>query len=387
MARWVLAFNVGSSTLKCALFDADAPDATPGVAEADLAKATWHCTGILAPSRHTLPPPDSLPNIALALLDLTRQLPGTLVAILHRFVMGGPVRQTATELTPEVLTELAGYAPLCPLHQPPALAVAKTLSQQAAGLPQWGIFDTAFHVSQSPLEKAYALPASLRQAGVQRYGFHGISCQSILRQLQHQHPDLAEGRLVIAHLGSGASLTAVHRGVSVATTMGFSTLDGVPMGTRPGNLDPGVVLYLLDHGWTRGRLSDLLYHQSGLCGLSGESGDVRALLASGSEEARFALDSFCYQVARATASLACPMAGIDTLVFTAGIGEHQPVIRAEIARNLAWLGLQLDAEANQRHATIISSSNSRPQAMVLATDETREMLLQVLPCLPPCSPA
>ncbi len=197
-----------------------------------------------------------------------------------------------------------------------------------------------------------------------------------MRELQATQPLLAGGRVLIAHLGQGASMTAVHQGKSVATSMGFSTLDGLPMGTRAGQLDPGILLYLLDQGWNKSRLTDLLYHQSGLLGLSGLSADMRELLASPGEAARFAVDYFCYRAARMAASLACAMEGLDVLVFTGGVGEHQPLLRERICQRLGWMGVELDREANLAGEGMLSRPGSRCRILMLACDEEVEISLQ-----------
>ncbi len=237
-------------------------------------------------------------------------------------------------------------------------------------LPQVACFDTAFHRTAPEIEQAFALPYALYEEGVRRYGFHGLSYEYIASVLPRQAPDIAEGRVVVAHLGNGCSACALRAGVSIATTMGFTALDGLPMGTRCGELDAGVVLHLIQQkGMQADALVDLLYRRSGMLGLSGISSDFRELLASDDLRARFAVEVFCYRVARHIASLAAAMGGLDGIVFTAGVGENAAPVRAAICRACAWLGLELDEAANREHRQRISTPGSRVAAHVIKTDE------------------
>ena len=237
-------------------------------------------------------------------------------------------------------------------------------------LPQVACFDTAFHRSIPEVAQAFALPWELHAEGIRRYGFHGLSYEYVASALPKAAPEIADGRVVVAHLGNGASLCALRSRASVATTMGFTALDGLPMGTRCGELDPAVVLHLIrEKGMSPAALDDLLYHRSCLLGLSGISSDFRDLLASKDERAKFAIEVFCYRVSRHIGSLAAALGGLDGLVFTAGVGENAASVRAEICRAIAWLGLVLDDDANARHDLRISSSESRVQAYVIPTDE------------------
>jgi acetate kinase len=276
----------------------------------------------------------------------------------------------SARVTPELLAELEQLVRLAPLHQPHNLAPIKTALALNSALPQVACFDTAFHRSIPEVAQAFALPWGFHAEGVRRYGFHGLSYEYIATALRRQAPEIADGRVVVAHLGNGASLCALRDGVSVATTMGFTALDGLPMGTRCGELDPGVVLHLIrQKGMSPEEVEDLLYRRSGLLGLSGLSSDFRELLSSGDERARFAVTVFCYRVSRHVGSLAAALGGLDGLVFTAGVGENAASVRAEICRACAWLGLHLDDEANGRHGLRISTPKSQVQAYVIPTDE------------------
>ena len=294
----------------------------------------------------------------------------TLVAAGHRVVHGG-VRFSAPVLIADaVLEALDQLVPLAPLHQPHNLNAIRALSQIRPGIPQVACFDTAFHGTQPAVAQAFALPQELSKAGVKRYGFHGLSYEYIARALPRIAGPAGAGRVVVAHLGNGASMCALRGGQSVATTMSFTALDGLPMGTRPGALDPGVVLYLLTEGkMDVAAVTDLLYHRSGLLGMSGISSDMRELLASPSATARAAIEVFVYRIGRELGSLAAALGGLDALVFTGGIGEHAVSIRAGVVEAAAWLGLRLDHEANTRGGPRISAQNSDVSAWVIPTNE------------------
>jgi acetate kinase len=293
-----------------------------------------------------------------------------LAALGHRVVHGGALHSRPERITPPLMEELEALVPLAPLHQPHCLAPIRAASAINPDLPQVACFDTAFHRSAPEVAQVYALPLDLREAGIRRYGFHGLSYDYISSVLPRVAPGIAEGRVVVAHLGNGASLCALRGGVSVATSMGFTALDGVPMGTRCGQLDPGVVLHLFQQRKMEpAEVEDLLYRRSGMLGLSGISSDFRDLLKSGDPKAAFAVAVFCYRVAREIGSLAAALEGLDGLVFTAGIGENAPVIRAEVCRACAWLGVELDEAANTAGASRITSPGSRVHAYVIPTDE------------------
>jgi acetate kinase len=293
-----------------------------------------------------------------------------IIAAGHRVVHGG-MRFTAPALiNAEAVAELEALVPLAPLHQPHNVAAIKAVAQIAPGLPQVACFDTAFHRTQPAVAQAFALPRRYQEAGVRRYGFHGLSYEYIASALPTMDRRAADGRTVVAHLGNGASMCAMNNGRSVATTMSFTALDGLVMGTRCGAIDPGVLLYLIDrHGMTARSLQQLLYEQSGLLGVSGISSDMRELLSSSDSCAVEALDLFVYRIRRELGSLAATLGGLDALVFTGGIGEHAASIRARICRDASWLGLELDEEANANGGPSVSRKDSRVSAWVIPTNE------------------
>ena len=294
------------------------------------------------------------------------------IGIGHRVVHGGTRFDAPARIDPDVLKYLASLVPLAPLHQPHNLAPIEAIAEAAPHLPQVACFDTAFHRSQAPLAENFALPRDLTEAGVRRYGFHGLSYDYIVNHLAETMPMLARGRLVIAHLGNGASLCAVADGKSVASTMGFTALDGLMMGTRTGALDPGVLLYLLmERRMNAKDIEDLLYRRSGLLGVSGISSDMRTLRESSEPEAAEAIALFTYRIVREIGSMAAALGGIDALVFTAGIGENDAATRSEVAAGCRWLGLTLDEERNKSGETRIHAEGSRLTAWVVPTDEER----------------
>jgi acetate kinase len=290
-------------------------------------------------------------------------------AIGHRVVHGGPDFSRPVLIDREVLSKLEALVPLAPLHQPHNLEAIKAVMQSNPDLPQVACFDTAFHHGRATVTQRFGLPDDLFQSGVRRWGFHGLSYESISRRLPELAPEVATARVIVAHLGSGASLCAMRAGHSVDTTMAFSVLDGLPMGTRCGGLDPGVMLFLLRQGMSADQIETLLYQKSGLLGISGISNDVRVLLASDQRSAADAIDYFIYRIVREVGSLTAALGGIDALVFTAGIGENSPVIRARVCDQLAWLGVRLEAEANARGRGRISPGSSSPSVWVIPTDE------------------
>jgi acetate kinase len=291
-------------------------------------------------------------------------------AVGHRVVHGGLKFLRPALITAEVLAELEGLIPLAPLHQPHNLAAVRAVVAHAPHLPQVACFDTSFHRTQPEVAQAFALPHCYAEEGVRRYGFHGLSYEYIASVLPGIDARAAAGRTVVAHLGNGASMCALKGGKSVASTMGFTALDGLPMGTRCGALDPGVLLYLLDrHGMDARALEKLLYQESGLLGVSGVSSDMRALLASPDPPAAEAVDLFVYRIGRELGSLAAALGGLDALVFTGGIGENAAPIRARACREAAWLGLELDESANQAGGPRISTAGSRVTAWVVPTNE------------------
>ena len=307
----------------------------------------------------------------------------SLRAVGHRVVHGGPDYSAPVRIDEVVLERLRAFEALAPLHQPNNLAPIRLVRELAPDLPQVACFDTAFHRNHPAVADCYAIPRALHDEGVRRYGFHGLSYDYVSQRLGEVAPEIAKGRVIVAHLGSGASMCALNAGQSVDSTMGFTALDGLPMGTRPGQLDPGVVLYLIDQkGMTAAEVSSLLYKDSGMKGLSGVSNDMRELLASDDPRAAFAIDYFVQRCAVNIGGLAAAMDGVDTLVFTAGIGENAPEIRARIAARLAWLGAALDVEANAISAPVISAPGSALRLMVVPTDEELMIARQTLALLP-----
>lgn len=295
--------------------------------------------------------------------------PVKLAAIGHRVVHGGSFYPAPVKIDADVLAKLETLTPLAPLHQPHNLLLIQTIARLHPDLPQIACFDTSFHLTNSRLSRLYALPHELSDAGVLRYGFHGLSYEYIAQELSRQEPR-AGGRVVAAHLGNGASMCAMVGGKSVASTMGFSALDGLPMGTRCGNIDPGILLYLLqEKQMTPAAIEHLLYRESGLLGVSGISNDMRELLASSDVRAREAVELFAYRIARELGSLAAAAGGLDVLVFTAGIGEHAAAIRARVCEQARWLGIELDAAANAAGNACISTPDSRVVVWVLPTNE------------------
>jgi acetate kinase len=291
-------------------------------------------------------------------------------AIGHRVVHGGPDYDRPVLVDAEVLSRLERYTPLAPLHQPHNLAPVRSILARFPHLPQVACFDTAFHRAHAAIVDHYAIPQRFYAEGVRRYGFHGLSYEYIADRLPHVAPAVASGRVIVAHLGSGASMCALTGGRSVDSTMGFTALDGLPMGTRPGQIDPGVLLYLMEQkNMSAAAIQEFCYHECGLKGLSGISNDVRELEASTDPRADFALDYFCYRVGLYAGMLAAALAGLDAFVFTAGIGENSAAVRTRIAARLAWLGAGFDPAANAAHATLISHPGSRLALYVIPTDE------------------
>lgn len=292
------------------------------------------------------------------------------VAIGHRVVHGGPDFDAPVRVDAGILQRLERYIPLAPLHQPYNLAPMRSVLARFPDIPQVACFDTAFHRGHSRLADRYAIPDALYAEGVRRYGFHGLSYEYIAATLPRVAPDIATKRVIVAHLGSGASMCALSGGCSVESTMGFTALDGLPMGTRPGQIDPGVVLYLAaEKGMSPATLQRFLYYDCGLKGLSGISNDMRELQDSADPRAQLAVDYFVYRIGLNAGMLAAALGGLDGFVFTAGIGENSVKLRAAVVERLAWLGASLDAQANQENRSLISSADSRTRVYVVPTDE------------------
>ena len=376
----LLVLNAGSSSLKFSLFAA-APSLSPSVH--GLVDGIGVRPRLTAPGQEpeAVDAGDHRGALDAVAGWLTRRLDGAApVAVGHRVVHGGMHDDGPLRVEGDVLATLESLTPLAPLHQPQELAAIRAVAERWPRVPQLACFDTSFHRSRPELAQMFALPRELHEAGIRRYGFHGISYEWIADQLPTVAPEIAEGRVVVAHLGNGASLCALARGRSVDTTMSFSALDGLPMGTRVGDLDPAVVLYLQQaRGMSAGEISTLLYTKSGLLGLSGVSSDVRELLASAEPRARLALDYFAYRIAREVGALAVSLGGLDALVFTAGIGERAAPVRADVCAHLGWLGLSLDAAANEGHGPRISAAGSTVSAWVIPTDEARVIARHLLP--------
>ncbi len=367
--------NAGSSSLKFSFYEGEKRLLTgqvDGIGVRPKASAS-------GPDGESIAPPDlggkpaTAPSELLpAIIPWAREQLGgrQLAALGHRVVHGGMRYSRPARVTPELLVELEALVPLAPLHEPHNLAPIKMALKLNPDLPQVACFDTAFHRTAPEVEQAFALPYSFYEEGIRRYGFHGLSYEYIASVLPQRAPEIANGRVVVAHLGNGCSACAMRDRVSVATTMGFTALDGLPMGTRCGELDAGVVLHLIQQkNMQPDALVDLLYRRSGLLGLSGVSSDFRELLASDQPRARFAVEVFCYRVGRHIASLAAALGGIDGVVFTAGVGENAAPVRGAICRACAWLGLELDEAANREHRERISALGSRVAAFVIKTDE------------------
>ena len=300
-------------------------------------------------------------------------------AIGHRVVHGGPRFDQPQIVDEALLDALDALSPLAPLHQPHNLAAIRAIRALLPDLPQVACFDTAFHHGRAEIATRFALPRVWHDKGVRRYGFHGLSYEYIARQLAAREPDVAAGKVVVAHLGNGASLCAIERGRSVDTTMGFTALDGLMMGTRCGTLDPGVVLHLQQQEeLSPAAIETMLYEQSGLLGVSGLSNDMRTLRASDAPDAREAIALFTARLVREIGALAAVLGGLDALVFTAGIGENDAALRAETCERLAWIGLTLDAEANARHAERIDAAGSRVALCVIPTDEEQMIALHTI---------
>ena len=377
MTAAIAVFNAGSSSVKFSLYDC--PGGGPRVrgqleglgtephfvarsaVDAVLAERRW-------PRGTALDHAGALDHI----VDYLRiALEGRrLAAVGHRVVHGGLAHDGPARVDEALLSELQGYVPLAPLHQPHNLAPIRRLLQRAPEIPQVACFDTAFHRSQPEIAQMYALPRAVHEMGVRRFGFHGLSFEHIASQLPQIDPEAAAGRTVVLHLGKGASMCALAGGRSIASTMGFTAADGLMMDTRSGAVDPGVVFFLVrSRGMTVEAVENLLYRESGLLGVSGLSADMRTLLASPAPRAKLAIDLYLYRIRRELGALVAALGGLDALVFTGGIGENSAEIRARICEDARWLGVELDGGANQARARRVSAPGSRVRAWRLATDE------------------
>jgi acetate kinase len=377
----ILVVNAGSSSVKFQVFAVDGDGRLQrqlkgqmdGIGSRPRLRATGAKGDTLADRAY---PIEAVADVSAGLMVagawLRDELRITPMAVGHRVVHGGPDYDRPVLVDHGLVARLERYVALAPLHQPYNLAPIKSLLANLPALPQVACFDTAFHRGHDGVADHYAIPRQLYDEGVRRYGFHGLSYEYIARTLPKVAPDIAAGRVIVAHLGSGASMCALKGGRSVENTMGFTALDGLPMGTRPGQIDPGVVLYLLsEKRMEPGKVQDFLYRDCGLKGLSGVSNDMRELLESRDPRAAFGIDYFTYRVGLCAGMLAAALQGLDAFVFTAGIGENSDVIRSRVAERLAWLGISLDAAENAKRSLKISQSSSRIPVYVVPTDEER----------------
>ena len=379
MKQGILTINAGSSSIKFALFSLDHPISPDAEVSGQIDGIGTNATKLVAKNRAGERIADQL--IAGDAVSHTQALDAMLkwflatytgwqiVSVGHRVVHGGDLYSQPTVVDAQVLEHLTGFIPLAPLHEPHNVAGIMALQALLPDVPQVACFDTAFHRSQPEVAQLFALPRALTAEGIKRYGFHGLSYEFIARALP-QHSHRADGRVVVAHLGNGASMAAMVNRKCVATTLGFSTIDGLMMGTRCGNLDPGLVLHLMEtKGLSVKDMSRILYKESGLLGVSGISQDMRTLLSSDKPEAREAVELFCYRIVRELGSLVAAAGGIDALVFTGGIGEHAAEVRRRVCLQAEWLGIRVNPEANARHDLVISAGNSSVDVLVIPTNE------------------
>jgi len=374
----LLTINAGSSSLKAAVFRFEPPDTLEFTLSVDRIGRPEEALRVTGPDgalvRHEAQrSADYAAALRAVLAWVRREHPETRIgAVGHRVVHGGIAYRGPQLTTPELLDGLRALVPIDPDHMPQTIADIEAVGRAYPGLPQVVCFDTAFHAGMPRLARLYALPREMTDAGAIRYGFHGLSCESVMAELRGRDPASAGGRVIIAHLGSGASITAVHRGVSVETTMGFSPTGGLVMSTRSGDLDPSVVLYLLrGRTTTQKELNTLLNQRAGMLGVSGTTGDMRELLdrEAGDPHAAEAVALFCYQARKFVGALAAAMAGVDALVFTGGIGEHAAPVRERICHGLEFLGVRIDRRRNERHAPVVSPDKSPVTVRVIPANE------------------
>lgn len=378
----ILAVNAGSSSLKFSLYPLAGAEVLSqtlsgnieGLEPGGAPEMRWSYQGQSQTRVLNLGTEHVFANALHSLRHLLADLPGLpkLVAVAHRVVHGGSKFRASVIVTDEVLAELTALNSLAPLHQPHNLDGIRAFREAFTDLPQVACFDTAFHGTLPEVDFRFALPEALYEQGLRRYGFHGLSYQYVMGTLLKQSAR-ASGRVLMAHLGNGASLCAAREGKSISTTMGFSALDGLMMGTRTGNLDAGVIMYLLEQGWDHDRLQKLLYKQSGLLGVSGVSADMRRLCSDTSAGAKLALDMFAYRVVRESGAMIGCLQGLDVLGFSGGIGENDVALRAELGKRFAWLGVEIDPELNAKAirgvGMAIHAPNSKVEVWVVPTDE------------------
>ncbi|GGB76082.1 acetate/propionate family kinase [Blastomonas aquatica] len=391
MTGRLLVLNAGSSSLKFALFDQGAQPVR--VAAGNLSRigsAPWITLRIgdeVTQDRSAAEGRIDLRTAAALVFDAldAEGLFGRICAVGHRVVHGGAKFTAPVRLDASVLGQLEALVPLAPLHQPHNLAIVNFAGERLPHAVQIGCFDTAFHAQRPRIDTLYPLPRDLSEQGLIAYGFHGLSYAHIAARLRELDGEKAGGRAIVAHLGSGSSLCAMENGASMATTMGFSALEGLMMATRCGSIDPGILLHMIEaKGMTVPQISDLLYSRSGLLGVSGISGDMQVLIESDAPEAREAIDLFIYRTGRAIGSLAAVLSGLDTLVFTAGIGENSAAIRQRLGNASAWLGVQIDTDANRRGDAVISPPGSAVMVYVIPADEELAIAEGMLACLQTC---
>jgi len=381
--RRIVVLNTGSSSLKFAAYplEPEAPPLISGEVDGIGGSAQLKIAGTKGTRSVTAANPHAAMEALAALPD--GPLAGHIAAFGHRIVHGGPDLKHSVLVDDATLARIDAVSPLAPLHNPPALDVLRGLRQRFPGVPHVACFDTAFHRGHPAVADRFAIPDELYQEGVRRYGFHGLSYQYIAGAMQTQAAEIAGGKVVAAHLGSGASMCALVNGHSVDSSMGFTALDGLPMGTRSGSLDAGVILWLQQQkGWSVDKVENFLYHDCGLKGMSGLSNDIRDLLASDAPLSKLAVEYFIYHIARTAGSLAVSMGGIEGLVFTAGIGEHSIPVRARVLKRLQWLGFELDEAANEKGTGRITTAASCIPAFVIPTDEERVIARETLALLP-----
>lgn len=395
MTSAILTMNAGSSSVKFALFDRSGARLVSGALSG--IETAPRLTAVDAQGKELVDRGWSLeggadPHLAAidALMSWLDEHVGlsALRAVGHRVVHGGPDFVSPLLVDDDVLEKLAALTPFAPLHQPACLGPIRALRQKHADLPQVACFDTAFHRTMPLVARQFALPRAYESQGVRRYGFHGLSYEHIARRLRRDFPELARGRVLIAHIGNGASLCALREGTSIATTMGFSVLDGLVMGTRCGAVDPGALLYLLQQaGVPADGLETMLYHKSGLLGVSGVSSDMRELRARSNEPAvREALDLCVHRFLEQAGAMIANLHGVDGIVFTGGIGEHDAMFRRDVCAQLGWLGVGLDVAANAAHRPVVSTAESAVRVFVIPADEEASIRRHVQACLGDDSP-